>query len=150
MLAIKKIIRWEYTMNQAVEDINHSFSIEAPIEEVWQRISTARSLSQWFMPNDLIARSGYPFHLQSPFGPAPCTVLSVLPEKELSFRWDEDGWIVTFSLRTINDLTIFTVNHSGWKNADDLVPKVNQPQGHVRNFMSQGWNGMLQKLKETF
>lgn len=50
-------------MNQAVEDINHSVTIEAPIEEVWERISTTRSLSQWFMPNDLIARPGYQFHL---------------------------------------------------------------------------------------
>ncbi|KOP31542.1 hypothetical protein ADM98_01550 [Exiguobacterium sp. BMC-KP] len=137
-------------MNQAVEDINHSVSIEAPIEEVWDRISTARSLSQWFMPNDLIARPGYQFHLQSPFGPSPCTVLSVLPEKELSFRWDEDGWIVTFSLSTMNDETLFAVNHGGWKNADDLVLKANQPQDQVRNFMSQGWYGMLQKLKKTF
>lgn len=68
-------------MNQAVEDINHSISIEAFIEEVWDRVLTIRSLSKWFMPNDLIVSPGYQFHLQSPFGLSPCMVLSVLPEK---------------------------------------------------------------------
>ena len=57
---------------------------------------------------------------------------------------------MTFSLSTMNEETLFTVNHGGWKNADDLVPKVNQSQDQVRNFMSQGWYGMLQKLKKTF
>ncbi|MDW2886463.1 hypothetical protein [Exiguobacterium artemiae] len=46
--------------------------------------------------------------------------------------------------------TLFTVHHSGWKNADDLVSKTNQPQDYVSNFIPQGWYGMLQKLKETF
>lgn len=118
--------------------------------QVWNHISTARSLSEWFMPNDLIAQPGYVFNLQSPFGTSLCTVLNVQPEKELSFSWDADGWIVTFSLSSFNDLTVFTVTHAGWKNADNIVPKTNQPQGRVRNFMSQGWYGMLQQLKETF
>jgi len=110
----------------------------------------ARSLSEWFIPNDLIPQPGYVFYLQSPFGLSPCTVLNVQLEKELSFSWDEDGWIVTFSISSFNDLTVFTVTHRGWKNANDLVPKTNQPQIHVRSFMSQGWYGMLQQLKETF
>lgn len=137
-------------MHQSVKDIQHSIKINNPIEQVWENISTARSLSKWFMPNDLVAQTGCVFHIQSPFGPSPCTVLNVQPERELSFSWDEDGWIVTFSLTPLNDLTLFTVTHSGWKNADDLVPKANQPQGRVRNFMDQGWDGMLQKLKATF
>ena len=58
-------------MNQAVEDINHLVSIEAFIEEVWDCVSTARSLSKWFMPNYPIASPGYQFYLQSPFGPSP-------------------------------------------------------------------------------
>lgn len=68
-------------MNQAVTDINHLISIEVFIEEVWDRVSTTRSRSKWFMPNDLIASPGYQFHLQSSFGLSPCMVLSVLPEK---------------------------------------------------------------------
>lgn len=99
---------------------------------------TARSLSKRFMPNDLIASPKYQFHLQSPFGSSPCIVLNILPEKELPFRWDEDRLVVTFSLSKINGFTLFTVDHIGWKNADDLVPKINQSQSHVRNFMSQG------------
>lgn len=137
-------------MNQPLEDIKHSISIDASMAQVWNHISTARSLSEWFMPNDLVAQLGYVFHLQSPFGPSPCTVLNVQPEKELSFSWDADGWIVTFSLSSFNDLTVFTVTHGGWKNADDLLPKANQPQSIIRSFMSQGWAGMLQKLKATF
>jgi uncharacterized protein YndB with AHSA1/START domain len=137
-------------MNRSVEDIKHSISIDASMTEVWNHISTARSLSEWFMQNNLVAQPGYMFHLQSPFGPSPCTVLSVQPEKELSFSWDTDGWIVTFSLSSFNGLTVFTVTHGGWKNADDLVSKANQPQSNVRNFMSQGWAGMLQKLKAMF
>ena len=78
-------------MNQPIEDIKHSISIDASMAQVWNHISTARSLSEWFMPNDLVAQLGYVFHLQSLFGPSPCTGLNVQPEKELPFSWDADG-----------------------------------------------------------
>ncbi|WP_088070900.1 SRPBCC family protein [Gottfriedia luciferensis] len=132
-----------------VEDIKQTVVYNAPIQKVWEVVSTSEGIAAWFMPNDFQPIVGHEFHLQSPFGPSPCKVLEINEPNHLSFTWDVEGWVVSFNLKELEDKTEFTLIHSGWKTADEILPKANEKSAIVRDKMNGGWTGIVQKLKQV-
>ncbi|USK37412.1 SRPBCC domain-containing protein [Cytobacillus firmus] len=131
---------------ETIQDIKQTVILNAPIEKVWEKVSTSEGIEAWFMPNDFKAELGYEFHIQSPFGPSPCKVTELDEPNRLSFRWDTDGWFVSFILKDLGGKTEFTLIHGGWKQPDELVEKAGQESAVIRERMSQGWTGILAKL----
>ncbi|MFS0782673.1 SRPBCC family protein [Bacillus sp. 1P06AnD] len=130
-----------------VQDIIQKIELKAPIEKVWNTVATSEGIALWFMPNDFKAALGHEFHIQSPFGPSPCKVIEIDEPNRLSFTWDTDGWVVTFILREIGDMTEFTLIHGGWKQPDTILPKANEASSVIRERMNQGWEAIVrQKL----
>lgn len=138
-------------MENKLEDIVQSIVLKAPIQKVWDRVSTSEGIASWFMPNDFVLEQGREFHIQSPFGPSPCKVTEIDPPYRLSFNWDTDGWFVTFDLKELDEgQTQFTLIHGGWKEQSDIISKANEKSAVVRNKMAQGWEGIVQKrLREV-
>lgn len=134
-------------MVNTLEDIKKSVVIEAPIQKVWDQVSTAEGIAAWFMPNDFKPEVGHEFHLQSPFGPSPCKVTEFDPPNKLSFTWDTEGWFASFILKDLGSKTEFTLIHGGWKAADEIIGKAGQKSSVIRETMSGGWEGIVQKLK---
>ena len=133
-----------------VTDINQTVVFEAPIQKVWETVSTSEGIAAWFMPNDFKAELGHEFHLQSPFGPSPCKVVELNPPTSLSFTWDVEGWIITFTLKELGtNRTEFTLIHAGWKSAEEILPKANEKSGVIRERMNHGWTQILEKLKKV-
>jgi uncharacterized protein YndB with AHSA1/START domain len=131
-------------------DIKQTATFNAPIQKVWDSVSTSEGMSAWFMPNDFKAEEGHEFHIQSPFGPSPCKVLVIDEPHKLSFAWDTEGWVVTFLLEEKGDQTEFTLIHSGWKEEDAIVGKANQKAQDVRDRMNGGWFGIVnERLKKV-
>ncbi|MBK3494688.1 SRPBCC domain-containing protein [Viridibacillus sp. YIM B01967] len=131
-------------------DIKQTVLVNAPIQKVWNYVSTAEGIEAWFMPNDFQLEEGYEFHVQSPFGPSPCKVIEIDEPNRLSFEWDTDGWVVTFMLKEMGEQTEFMLIHGGWKNADAIVQKAQQPSSVIRATMEQGWVGIVQhKFKQV-
>lgn len=140
----------EQNSQQTVEDIKQTIVFDAPIQKVWEKVSTADAISAWFMPNDFQPVVGHEFHIQSPFGPSPCKVLEVEAPHRLSFAWDTDGWIVSFLLKDLGDKTEFTLIHGGWKAADEIIEKANAKSAMIREKMNQGWVGIVhERLKKV-
>lgn len=140
----------EQSHENTVKDITQTAVFNAPIQKVWETVSTAEGISSWFMPNDFQPIVGQEFHIQSPFGPSPCKVLEVDPPNRLSFSWDTDGWVVTFILKEVGDKTEFTLIHGGWKQAGETISKAREESSEVRNKMEQGWIGIVQeKLRKA-
>lgn len=135
-------------MQNTLADIKQTVIINAPIQKVWDQVSTAEGISAWFMPNDFKPEVGYEFHIQSPFGPSPCKVTEFDPPNTLSFNWDTDGWFLTFILKELDGKTEFTLIHGGWKPADEIVGKAGQKASVIRENMSHGWTGILEKLRK--
>ncbi|MBU8769847.1 SRPBCC family protein [Cytobacillus oceanisediminis] len=131
---------------ETLQDIKQTVILNAPIEKVWKTVSTSEGIEAWFMPNDFKAELGYEFHIQSPFGPSPCKVTELDEPNRLSFRWDTDGWFVSFLLKDLGGKTEFTLIHGGWKQSDELVEKAQAESAVIRERMSQGWTGILAKL----
>lgn len=55
----------------ALPDITKSITLKAPIQKVWETVSTSEGIAKWFMPNDFQLKEGQEFHLQSPFTAIP-------------------------------------------------------------------------------
>ncbi|MCP1146394.1 SRPBCC family protein [Lysinibacillus endophyticus] len=132
---------------KVLPDIIQKVMIQAPIQKVWEYVSTAEAISQWFMPSDFKLEEGHEFTIQSPFGPSPCKVIEIDEPKKLVFQWDTDGWIVSFLLEEIDGETEFTLVHGGWKENGAIVPKAGRPNTEIRKTMDLGWSGIIQKLK---
>jgi uncharacterized protein YndB with AHSA1/START domain len=135
-------------LQNTLQDIKQTVVINAPIQKVWDQVSTSEGITAWFMPNDFKPEVGYEFHIQSPFGPSPCKVTEFDPPNTLSFTWDTDGWFLSFILKEIDGKTEFTLIHGGWKPADEIVGKAGEKASVIRDRMSQGWTGILENLRK--
>ncbi|MFJ8064397.1 SRPBCC domain-containing protein [Psychrobacillus sp. NPDC096426] len=132
-------------MENTLQDITQTVILNAPIQKVWDKVSTSEGIASWFMPNDFKLEKGHKFHIQSPFGPSPCKVTEVNPPNKLSFIWDTEGWFVSFILNEMGEQTEFTLIHGGWKQPDALISKANQKSSVIHETMSQGWVGIVQR-----
>jgi uncharacterized protein YndB with AHSA1/START domain len=131
-------------------DISKTAILNAPIQKVWESVSTSEGLATWFMPNDFEPNVGHEFTLQTPFGPVPCKVLEVHPPNRLSFAWDEFGWRLSFELKEIDGKTQFTLIHSGWGAPDEVNPRAREKQSVIRDRMNNGWEKIVnEKLRRV-
>lgn len=129
---------------QALPDIRKTILVHAPLQKVWEAVSTPEGLAAWFMPGNLQPVAGHEFILEAgPFGQSPCKVLEVEPEKRLSFAWGKD-WTLTFELVQQGDQVEFTLIHSGWT-AEQLT-EFGEPHELVRGRMDGGWSSIVKKL----
>lgn len=126
-------------------EIRKNIVINAPIETVWPYVSTADGISTWFMPSDMEPVEGKEFTLQAgPWGKSACKVTEVQPPNRLSFNWGKD-WQVHFELKEIDGQTELTFIHAGWE--DGKQTEFGESHEIVQPRMSEGWNGLLVKLK---
>lgn len=127
--------------------IRKSIVINAPIETVWPYVSTADGIGAWFMPSDMEPFEGKEFTLQAgPWGESPCKVTDVQPPNRFSFDWGKD-WQIHFELKRIDGETELTFTHAGWE--DGKQTEFGESHDIVRPRMSEGWDGLLAKLKKT-
>ncbi|MFJ7931372.1 SRPBCC domain-containing protein [Peribacillus sp. NPDC096448] len=137
-------------MENTLQDIKKTIILEAPIQKVWDTVSTAEGIASWFMPNDFQPKVGHEFHVQSPFGPSPCKVTELDAPHRLSFSWDTDGWFISFILKELDDKTEFTLIHGGWKEPETILPKPNEKSSVIRDRMNHGWEQIVnQGLKKA-
>lgn len=130
--------------SNALPDIRQTIELNAPIQTVWDAVSTAEGISAWFMPNNFKPELGYEFILEAgPFGKSPCKVTELDPPNRLSFNWGKD-WTLTFELRELNGATEFTLIHGGWD--ADKVTEFGETHALVRGRMSQGWSQIQKSL----
>ncbi|MFA1714970.1 SRPBCC domain-containing protein [Peribacillus frigoritolerans] len=138
------------SMENTLQDIKKTVILEAPIQKVWDTVSTAEGIASWFMPNDFQPKVGHEFHVQSPFGPSPCKVMELDAPHRLSFSWDTDGWFISFILKEVDGKTEFTLIHGGWKEPDTILPKPNEKSSVIRDRMNHGWKQIVnQGLKKA-
>jgi len=121
--------------------------IHAPIEKVWNAVSTSEGIAAWWMPNTFEPILGYEFVLHAgQFGDSPCKVTELDPPHRLSFNWGKD-WNLAFELKELEEgKTEFTLIHSGW--SPDKVTEFGQPHTVIRDHMAGGWDKIVtEKLR---
>jgi uncharacterized protein YndB with AHSA1/START domain len=128
------------TSNQeTLPDVQHTVVMNAPIQKVWDAVTTSEGIAAWFMPNTFVPGLGEEFTITSQFGVSQCKVTEFDPPHRMMFTWDED-WVITFQLQEADGKTQFTLTHGGWQ-AGKL--RHGMPDEKIREIMGHGWEAQV-------
>ncbi len=119
-----------------------------PPEKLWRALTQPHLMEEWLMKNDFKPAVGHRFNLRGEWGGVlDCEVLTLEPNRSLSYRWDfahEDPAfnlesVVTFTLVPTANGTRLRVEQAGFR------PEQKQAYGGAM----AGWRQMLEKLEQV-
>ena len=119
-----------------------------PPERLWRALTQPHLIEAWLMKNDFQPVVGHSFNLRGDWGGVlDCEVLTVEPEKTLSYTWDfahEDPAfnltsVVTFTLTPTSAGTHLRMEQAGFR------PDQKQATGGARH----GWAQFLDRLDDV-
>ncbi|PIC80912.1 polyketide cyclase [Sporosarcina sp. P18a] len=133
---------------EKLEDIRKTVRLTAPLEKVWQAVSTSEGMAAWWMPNSLQPIEGQEFVLHTgQYGDSLCKVTELDPPTRLGFDWGKD-WHVFIELKKLSDEeTELTLIHAGWD--ANKVTEFEQPHAVIRGFMDSGWERIVKEKLPT-
>jgi uncharacterized protein YndB with AHSA1/START domain len=127
-------------------DIERSIIIDAPIQKIWEAVSTSEGLASWLMPNDFQPVLGCEFIFRSEpkngwDGVVHCKVMELNPPERIGFTWTGNNMdqYVSFELVPLEkNTTQFLLVHSGWK----------EEHAVIRGIMDEGWGYISEDLRK--
>ncbi len=112
-----------------------------PAEKIWRALSQPHLIQEWLMKNDFAPVVGHRFNLSADWGAVDCRVLTVEPNKTLSYTWAAYGLesVVTWTLTPTARGTHLRMEQSGFR--------ADQKQAYQgANYGWQKFLGELEKL----
>lgn len=116
-----------------------------PPEKLWRALTQPHLIQEWLMANDFAPQVGHRFNLRGEWGGVlDCEVLTVEPNKKLSYTWnyahDDPAYalksVVTFTLSAAGKGTHLRMEQVGFR------PEQKQASGGAR----YGWEQFFTKL----
>lgn len=91
--------------------------IPFPPAKIWRALTQPHLIEAWLMKNDLKPVVGHRFNLRADWGVVDCQVLTVEPNKTLSYTWCAYGLtsVVTWTLTPTNTGTRLRMEQSGFR-----------------------------------
>ena len=91
--------------------------IPYPPEKIWRALTQPHLIEAWLMQNDFSPVAGHRFDLRADWGSVGCRVLSVEPNKTLSYSWAAYGLesVVTWTLTPTGGGTHLRMEQSGFR-----------------------------------
>ena len=88
-----------------------------PPEKIWRALAQPHLIEEWLMKNDFKPVVGHRFNLRGDWGAVDCQVLSVEPNKTLSYTWAALGveTVVTWTLTPTSTGTRLRMEQSGFR-----------------------------------
>ena len=138
-------------MNETLTEIRSVVverEIAHPPEKLWRALTQPHLIEEWLMKNDFEPSVGHRFNLRGDWGGVlDCEVLTVEPNRTLSYTWNfahEDAAfdlksVVTFTLTPTNTGTHLRMEQTGFR------PSQKQAYGGARI----GWQQFLAKLEQV-
>jgi uncharacterized protein YndB with AHSA1/START domain len=131
-----------------LQEIRKTIILNAPIEKVWNAVSTSEGIAAWWMPSTFEPILGREFILHAgEFGDSHCKVTELDPPNRVGFDWGKD-WHLAFELKKLDGKTEFTLIHSGWD--AEKVTEFGQPHSVVRGFMDSGWEKIVNEKLPSY
>jgi len=115
--------------------------IPFPPEKIWRALTQPQLIEEWLMKNDFMPIVGHRFDLRADWGTVDCRVVSIEPNRTLSYTWDAMGLesVVTWTLTRTSGGTHLRMEQSGFR--------ADQPQAfHGAKF---GWEKFFAKLEQV-
>jgi uncharacterized protein YndB with AHSA1/START domain len=131
-------------MNQAATETRSVIierEIPFPPEKLWRALTQPQLIEEWLMKNDFKPAVNHTFNFRADWGAVDCKVLTVEPNKTLSYTWEAYGLesVVTWTLTPTVTGTHLRMEQSGFR------PDQAQAYGGAK----QGWQQFLAKLEQT-
>jgi uncharacterized protein YndB with AHSA1/START domain len=88
-----------------------------PAEKIWRALTQPHLIQEWLMQNDFVPVVGNRFSLRADWGSVDCEVLTLEPNKSLSYKWAAMGLesVVTWTLRATSAGTHLRMEQSGFR-----------------------------------
>ncbi len=101
-----------YTLSVIVEWV-----LASPLEKVWCALTQPHLIQEWLMKNDFKPVVDHRFNLSADWGAVDCQVLTVEPNKTLSYTWAAYGLesVVTWTLTPTGKGTHLRMEQSGFR-----------------------------------
>jgi uncharacterized protein YndB with AHSA1/START domain len=91
--------------------------IAFPPEKIWRALTQPHLIQEWLMKNDFKPVVNHRFNLSADWGAVDCQVLTVEPNKTLSYTWGAYGLesVVTWTLTPTSTGTHLRMEQSGFR-----------------------------------
>jgi uncharacterized protein YndB with AHSA1/START domain len=91
--------------------------IPYPLEKIWRALTQPHLIEEWLMKNDFKPIVGHRFDLRADWGAVDCQVVSVEPNKTLSYTWAAYGLesVVTWNLTPSSAGTHLRMEQTGFR-----------------------------------
>ena len=88
-----------------------------PPEKIWRALTQPHLIQEWLMKNDFKPVTDHRFKLSADWGSVDCQVLTVEPNKTLSYTWAAYGLesVVTWTLSPTGTGTHLRMEQSGFR-----------------------------------
>ena len=108
--------------------IHRTIRIEAPLDRVWEAVSTPILIAQWFSETaefDTVEAGSEGLFSWEGYGPFAVQITEIEPKSVFAWRWagapspvlrDDDSTTARFTLEADGDATLLTVVETGFEN----------------------------------
>ncbi len=88
-----------------------------PPEKIWRALTRPQLIEEWLMKNDFKAVAGHKFSLRGDWGTVDCQVLSIEPNRTLSYSWGayDLKTVVTWTLTPTASGTQLRMEQAGFR-----------------------------------
>ena len=119
--------------------------IPYPLEKIWRALTQPHLIEEWLMKNDFKPVVGHRFNLRGDWGGVDCEVLTVEPNKTLSYTWDHAHDDAAYNLQSVVTFTLTPTRTGTHLRMEQTGFRPDQKQAFGAN---AGWQQFFAKLEE--
>ncbi len=117
-----------------------------PPEKIWRALTQPHLIEEWLMKNDFKPDVGHRFNLRGDWGGVlDCEVLSIEPNRVLSYRWDFANDDPAFNLKSVVTFTLAPSRTGTHLRVEQTGFRPDQKQAFAG--AQHGWPQFLAKLE---
>jgi uncharacterized protein YndB with AHSA1/START domain len=119
-----------------------------PPEKLWRALTQPHLIEEWLMKNDFAPVVGHSFKLRGEWGGTlDCEVLTVEPNKTLSYTWDFANPDPAYGLKSIVTFTITPIAVGAHLRMEQVGFRPDQKQAF--GGAHAGWKAFFDKLEQV-
>jgi uncharacterized protein YndB with AHSA1/START domain len=120
--------------------------IHHPPEKIWRALAQPHLIEEWLMKNDFMPIRGHRFNLRGEWGGVlECEVLTVEPNKTLSYTWNFVHDDAAYNLRSVVVFTLTPTDKGTHLRMEQSGFRPDQKQAY--HGAHHGWQGFLGALE---
>jgi uncharacterized protein YndB with AHSA1/START domain len=122
--------------------------IAHPPEKLWRALTQPHLMEEWLMKNDFKPAVGHKFNLRGDWGGVlDCEVLTIEPNRTLSYTWDFNHEDDAFNLKSVVTFTLTPAGRGTHLRVEQAGFRPNQKQAF--GGAQAGWKQFFDKLEQV-